>query len=339
MAEAAVTRGPGRCPDDQTLAAYIDGTLDAEARAELERHLAECASCREVTVETAIALDADPSSESPVGVDERDPRVEPPTTPANGPNRDAGSTIASPEPSPGAGSMAGPQSGDVLPFRTAGRRWRRWSWAVAGSLAAAALVVLAVVMPRLDSRDARDDGVDALVDAVGARRPFEPRLSGGFRFGPLASVQRSGDAEPSLAPEVRVAALSLVKVHEDAPSVETAVARAAAEAVLGQVDAAIALLEEATRQAPDRATAWNDLAAVRLLRAQQTSDPASATRALEAADRALALSPRFPEAAYNKALALEAAGRDDDARSAWAAYLAIDPDSEWARDVRGGRRR
>jgi CHAT domain-containing protein len=46
-----------RCPSLETLAAYVDGAMDAAARQEIQRHLAGCEVCYDIVVETARAVD------------------------------------------------------------------------------------------------------------------------------------------------------------------------------------------------------------------------------------------------------------------------------------------
>src|SRR5471032_3413260 len=46
-----------RHPDAERLAEYADGVLEVEARAEVERHLADCADCRAVVMETMAFLE------------------------------------------------------------------------------------------------------------------------------------------------------------------------------------------------------------------------------------------------------------------------------------------
>ncbi len=50
-----------RHPDAEQLAEYADGVLAAEARAEVERHLADCAECRAVVTETMAFLEQNPA--------------------------------------------------------------------------------------------------------------------------------------------------------------------------------------------------------------------------------------------------------------------------------------
>ena len=48
--------------DPERLAAYIDGTLSSDERAEVERHLLECADCRMVVADAAAFVRSDESS-------------------------------------------------------------------------------------------------------------------------------------------------------------------------------------------------------------------------------------------------------------------------------------
>jgi anti-sigma factor RsiW len=48
---------PEPCVDSMTLAAYLDGTLDASQRDACERHFAACAECRQALAELAELLD------------------------------------------------------------------------------------------------------------------------------------------------------------------------------------------------------------------------------------------------------------------------------------------
>lgn len=50
---------PRGCPDPSILAAFIEGTLDAKTRREVERHVAECPECPGVIAETARFLSSD----------------------------------------------------------------------------------------------------------------------------------------------------------------------------------------------------------------------------------------------------------------------------------------
>ncbi|MEO6595810.1 MAG: tetratricopeptide repeat protein [Planctomycetota bacterium] len=83
----------------------------------------------------------------------------------------------------------------------------------------------------------------------------------------------------------------------------------------------------AIERAPDYAEAWNNLGIVR----GELGDPAGAIEALQ---RALQLVPHYADAHYNVAESLAVIGDLDGARRHWRAYLAFDPNSRWAEQVR-----
>lgn len=271
------------------LAGYVDGTLTSDEHRTVEGHLADCDNCREVVAETSLAREA-------MGV------------PAEVP--------AAAEP-----------AGRVVTLASRGRRW----WPTMGVLAAAAVITVALVIPRMmrpADPSARPELAE-LVAAVGEARPFEARLTGGFRYGPLAPVMRSGEGGGATPrPEVAAAVAKLeIKALSDS-GVASQAAAAAGLLVAGQVPDAVQGLERVTQVEPGRAAYWSDLAAAYLVRATRTGDTEDHRRALEAADRALALAPRLPEALFNRALALDGLGRADEAREAWDRAVAAS-DSDW----------
>ena len=207
-------------------------------------------------------------------------------------------------------------------------------WLLAAGTGIAALIILAVVLPRWSGSDLRPGRPElaGLVAAIGDQRPFEARLTGGFKPGPLWPVMRSGAAGgPAVPPDVRAAAARLAQEADARPSTSTRAAAATADLVVGRVDDAIARLEALTRERPDQAMLWNDLAAACLVRHAGGGGSVWADKALQAADRALALDPELEEALFNRALALEAAGNLEAARAAWQVYDRRFPDSPWRR--------
>lgn len=59
-----MARDDARHPDDERLAEYADGVLDAGARVEVERHMADCAECRAVVMETMAFNDTETPARS-----------------------------------------------------------------------------------------------------------------------------------------------------------------------------------------------------------------------------------------------------------------------------------
>ena len=112
----------------------------------------------------------------------------------------------------------------------------------------------------------------------------------------------------------------------------------------GLLRARIALAEGDTAQAPERIQQalneggttpelLNDLATAWAARAEQTRDGASAERALQAVDEALAKAPSLPEALFNRALILNLLNRPQQACAALAAYREVEKDPRWNDDA------
>jgi CHAT domain-containing protein len=178
-----------------------------------------------------------------------------------------------------------------------------------------------------------DAAVAPLVEALGQRRVFEPRLAGGFLPGPLAAPKRGGvpeaDRWPLLAAATQIRARTLAE-----PKIENRQALAAAHLLLGEMDAAVQILEELAVAAPRDPRISNDLAAAYLVRAREKGRAEDYPRALEVASIAAELAPGWPEAWFNKALALEALNLVGEARAAWAACRAVTPPGDgWAEVV------
>lgn len=223
----------------------------------------------------------------------------------------------------------------VLVHRSA---WRTRSIVVASILATAALVLVFVSTGRSRRGGDQFPELRELVAAVGANRPIEGRLTGGFAYGPIMAATRSGTGERPLSADIQIAAGRIRKEAE----------RNTTPAALGAVgvvyllehnrDRAVELLQQATAQAPEHPGLLSNLAAAYLERgtaAQRTDDIA---RALEEAERAIRASTTagetpLPEARFNRALALEKLSLDDQALEAWQEYRRSEPQSPWATEA------
>jgi CHAT domain-containing protein/tetratricopeptide (TPR) repeat protein len=213
---------------------------------------------------------------------------------------------------------------------------------LAALAAAAALLVAGQFWPRgtserpAYSRAGNSSLVAELADAVGDRRFIEPRLTGGFRHGRLV-VPRSDAPFAGLdaqTPAV-IAAVARIRAHvEGDSSAEATGALGVTYLVSGDVLAAVKALESATQQDPSSARLQSDLAAAYLVRASRRDEPADFSKALEAAEKAIALASPPDEAWFNRALALERLHLVDAAKQAWQDYLQRDPTSGWAEEAR-----
>ena len=297
MAAEALTHRPVACPDAETLAAYLDGRLEQGERGDVTAHIADCETCYFVVTE--IAQIAAPA---PVNVE--------------------------PVPSP-----APPwwKSRPVV-----------WSSSMAGALATAAMVWLAVsggwLSPSSNSVAVKQSMAlqAALVAAVGNERLVEPRLTGGFAYGPLrGTVLRSGEltAVP-VSPDVRIAAARIEKEELGRGTPQALRMLGLAYLVTGDVVRAVRVLEEAVNQPNPDPRALNDLAAAYLVRAARGNPPQDLAKALAAADRAVKADTGLLEAWFNRASALDRMSLGTEARDAWEEYLRLDGQSAWADEAR-----
>ena len=95
--------------------------------------------------------------------------------------------------------------------------------------------------------------------------------------------------------------------------------RARQAALVGLLDEAETLLEQAIKLSPADAVAWNDLGVVMVRRARLA-------RAIEAFERSVAANASYAVAQRNLAVALERAGRSTEATAHYRAFLALSPD-------------
>ncbi len=273
----------GRCPDDETIAEYLEAGLTPFHRERLEEHLVTCGRCRETyapSVAFLVEWEARREAERPAPVLRR--------------------------------SAA---------FRLA------TAAAVAGFLAGGTLVWLSWRQPQPDPRA-------ELVAAAAPARPIATRLTGGFRWAPVArggAVTR-GAYSADVASYVALAKASIV--GESATSPAEIGAAGAGQALIGQLDEAVDSLSRAVAADPGSPELLSDLGAVLVARGERTDGGADVAAGLEATERSLAASPRLPEALFNRALALDRMHLPLSARKAWRAFLAVDASSPWAAEAR-----
>jgi CHAT domain-containing protein len=171
---------------------------------------------------------------------------------------------------------------------------------------------------------------------MGTKRFVEPRLTGGFQHGRLVTL-RSSDVSGGLDAQSPAVLAAVARIREQAQgdtSPEALGALGITYLVSGDLGAAVKALESASAQKPDDPRLLSDLAAAYLVRAAQADEPADIPRALEMAERAIALKDAPPEAWFNRALALERLHLVDAARKAWGDYLERDSTSGWAEEAR-----
>ena len=234
------------------------------------------------------------------------------------------------------GAGLGAKQEAAVPSRVIRGPWRTWA-----PLAAAAGIAIAVGLG-LFLASYRNTGVESLARAASAApyRSLEGRLAGPFRYLPPQPTMR-GTAAPSLPLDLRRAALEAQKRAEDSPSAETLRGSALGHLLTGELEPAIAQLEEAKKRDPGNVATLNDLAAAYFTRARQKADSEEGSAAawdfdaaLGAANAALEKDPKSPEALFNRALIVDSQHLREDAADAWKAYLEVDGTSPWAAEAR-----
>ncbi|HTQ80710.1 MAG TPA: CHAT domain-containing protein [Thermoanaerobaculia bacterium] len=170
---------------------------------------------------------------------------------------------------------------------------------------------------------------EKLATALGPRRiapgrimglPYAPEKDGAFKAGP-----------------------PLIEVRQElrrSRSMEALASEAIANLTFpDHLDEAISQLQQVWKEAPGNAWILSDLSVAYLTRGSLGKDPQSFFLALCAASAAVRLEPQLLEARFNLGLSLEKLFLFEDARHAYAEYLALDPDSAWADEVRTRRDR
>lgn len=110
--------------------------------------------------------------------------------------------------------------------------------------------------------------------------------------------------------------------------------RGAVDLTSGQLNSAIRKLTAATAAHPHDARLWSDLSAALYERASTHHAPEVFCTALSAAQRAQEIDSSLPEAAFNRAITLEALGLRTLARRAYTNYLVVDSAGVWADEAR-----
>ncbi len=223
----------------------------------------------------------------------------------------------------GDSAAAAAESGATV---TTPRRRPRAQWMALTAILATAAAALLVVQLRQPSAYYVPE-LAALARVETPSRPLEARLSGGFRYAPPPLVTRG-------APDARnlelIATADKVRAEiGDRAGADADAARSVTFLIGGDAERAVAGLERATASGSAPARMWSDLAAAYLARGRADDPP----RAVAAAERALQADGSLREAAFNRALALERAGRAADALQAWRDYAASERDAQWAAEA------
>jgi CHAT domain-containing protein/tetratricopeptide (TPR) repeat protein len=163
-------------------------------------------------------------------------------------------------------------------------------------------------------------------------RTTESRPVRGLPWSAAPTVVRG--ATPDIPISLQQAATAAIAKAEQHETIEGLLLSALGYLSLRRSEEAIAVLERAGTLAPDNGAVHMALGAAWLERHRLTGVAAFAGAALEQTQKAIAFQGPTEETLFNRALALAALGRTEDAISAWKDYLTLDPSSEWATEAR-----
>jgi CHAT domain-containing protein/cytochrome c-type biogenesis protein CcmH/NrfG len=206
--------------------------------------------------------------------------------------------------------------------------WWRPAFAVAGI---AAVVLAGWLMARLLRPPSAEQ---LLAQAYTERRTLEVRIPGA-KFAPMRVERGAGgsslDKPPSLLKAEALIAENLAKNPNDPTWLQ---AKGRADLLDGSYESAIKSLQRALETDPDSPQLLTDLGSAYFLRAEAADRAIDYGNAIESLGRALAKSPEDPVALFNRALACERMFLYTQAIEDWEHYLRVEPQGEWADDVR-----
>ena len=173
-------------------------------------------------------------------------------------------------------------------------------------------------------------GREALASAVSTTLPFQARLSGGFAPSTAGPTRAAGDRAPELSPDTRIAIALLEKRATENPTPEALADLGVGYLVQGDIDRAIATIEDAASQLT---TAGAVERPQRRISREGRADAGEANRVARARargrgevveDRAHRTTRMF-----NRALARDGLAPFTGVPAPWAEYAATEKDQAW----------
>jgi CHAT domain-containing protein len=173
-----------------------------------------------------------------------------------------------------------------------------------------------------------------LARAYTEHRTLEVRIPGA-KFAPMRVERAAGgsslDKSPSLLKAEALIADNLRKTPNDPAWLQ---AKARADLLDGNYESAIKSLQRALETQADDPALLTDLASAYFERAESADRAVDYGNAIEALGKVLAESPDDPVVLYNRALVCERLFLYTQTVEDWQHYLRVDPNGEWAEDVR-----
>lgn len=291
------------CPNEADVLAYSENRLSTRKRARIERHFASCHDCLEVlaflgreTPETAASLTEEAVSAQTSRVLAYIRNDEIGRSKAQKARRNAGFYISYPR------------------------------------LATVGLVISAIAIASVfmltGGPSPTEAAMDAVKLAVKKERYSEPRVSGGFDHSPRAGTTRGDDNSDSLL--LDRAENKAKAAARDTSDVNARLMLARSYLVRGTragANEARLILDQLSKSGVETPEALNDMG-VAQFQLENYDD------AIAYFTRALAKSPRYDEALFNRALAQGRLHRDAEAREDWQQFINQSSDENWKNEAR-----
>jgi tetratricopeptide (TPR) repeat protein len=282
-------------PSNETLAAFIDGRLDARTRSSVEQHLVACSDCYALIADATAAREA-------VGEADFEPRA-----------------FATPM----------PDGGKLLPFRTFAA-----AAAIAAGLAVVYFVpAIHDVVPGLGPPGigeivqlAGNQRVTLTrIAAINQYRAPAPTYRGGGDGSSDEGNDVNYDALQGKAAEIAQAA----KEHPTRRNLHTL---GVALLLVKKPVEAVSELEKARQLGTPDADLLNDLSAAYMDRRFKKGSQPDDAKAVTYAEQAWQIE-KNPASRWNRAVALEKLNRTEEAKAAWRDYLQVEDDPGWREEA------
>jgi hypothetical protein len=292
------------CPGEDQVLAYSENRLSSSGRAQLELHFANCSDCLEV-----LAF---------LGRDTRETAA-PPTEEA----------VAEQT-----GRVLGYIRNDTLSHREPEKKVKPAGgfYISYPKLATVGLVISAIaiagVWGLIGGKSPSDEGMEALTLAVAKERRVEPRISGGLPYSRYAGTVRGDDQATDEIHFDR--AQGKVKAAASTSDVKSQLVLARSWLARGMpenANKAVPILNQILQSGVETPEVLNDLGVARF----ELSDYDGAITYFT---RALAASPSYHEALFNRALALGHLNRAAEARQDWEQFIKQSTDENWKNEAR-----
>ena len=306
------------CPESNCWMDVVSGALPAPQTAALLEHAALCRHCGPILKDAAALLSQETTLEEEQLLSQLESR-------GRDHNRELARTL---------GRVAHEQSS----------RGQRTSWwkglfsqthPVFGAALASGVLVLAMIgFYLLRGVVHRDSADQLLAQAYTEHRTLELRVPDG-KPSPI-QVERGGQSSSLDKPQslLKAEALIVAGLKASPSSPEWLDLKARADLIERNYEPAIKDLQRALEDNPDSVKLLTDLASGYFERAESTNHPIDYGNAVEVLSKVLLASPNDPIALYNRAVTSERMFLYSQAIDDYEHYLRVDPQGEWANDVR-----